>query len=378
MPSPFETAAERIAPTRSKSNFFDPAAGQSVISRYASSGREMTDAADAATQADRLLDARDSLDRRRHNRVVFDREEQDYEDRQAFRNQRAQFLETISQLQPDADDFEDQISGLYKSLPQAALADDAVTDMLAYKRKVADDLRNERQYQGRREEQFKDRERLYQMRLENDPRLANLPPEERNRFYGPDGDFDYVGAAQRAYEIGRANKVEDAVNRTAAVEDWKRENMPEKSLSAEEKRLKGLAREHILGDAEAFPNQVDVLRRGLTKTEGEKAVPPKEEDLKKDPRYQDARLYESRKFEAELESARNMGRDAYIAKGGSSENAKRKRAEVWEFANLGRPAEGAAAPATPALPSAPAVGTEEDGYVFTGGDPADSKNWKKK
>lgn len=38
---------------------------------------------------------------------------------------------------------------------------------------------------------------------------------------------------------------------------------------------------------------------------------------------------------------------------------------------------GAAAPATPAAPKPPAVGTVQDGYRFKGGNPADQKNWEK-
>lgn len=355
MSSAFEATAERIAPSRPTTNYFDQAAGQDVIARYANSGRVLEDSGRAAEAANRLLATGNLIDRSRRDRILFDREDEEYNDKKAFKQQRGEFLESIAAIDPEADDFEAQISNLYKSLPQSALDDDAVVDLLSFKRKRADDLLNERQMQTRRQETLDDRKEFLRYKAQNDPRLNVLSPEERTRFMTPDGDFDFVGAGQFAYEKLRGQKKEDQKE----IIDYRVEKRPD--TDAELK----LAKQHV-ADADAFPDQVDAIRKIEMKRKGDGY---KETDLKNVPGYAEARDYESNKLNAELGSARNMSRDAYIALGGKSEAAKRKRGELYDIANKGR--DQGANPG-------PAVGTEEDGYVFLGGNAADPKNWKKK
>lgn len=332
MPSALEAAAERLAPTRAGTSYFDPAASQSVISRYANAGREAEDSKVVADAADNLLRTRNSLEDRRRNRVVFDREDEEYEERKAFKAQRGEFLESIAAIDAEADDFEDQISALYKSLPPGALQDDAVVDMLQFKRKRADDLLNERQAQTRRQEAFDDRRTLMHERYSNDPRLAVLSPEERNSYVSKDGDFDHVGAAQAAYEKTRQQKLDDQEESARRKIQLKIE-ADDKDLTEQERKLKASVRQHILGDEEAFPNQVEVIRRQL---QAGKKKPVEDKDLKAAPGYNDAKLYESRKFESELESARNMPLEKYLSLGGKSDTAREKRTAVWNAAQLGK------------------------------------------
>lgn len=346
MPTALDQAAERIAPSKASTNFFDPAPGQSVISRYANAGRRLEDSTLAAEAEGRLANFRQDRLTMRRNQQTFDRDEQEFQEKQAFKVERGGFLEKIASIDPEADDFDQQISDLYKSLPSAAMQDDAVTDMLAYKRKTADDIRNERQMVTRREESLEDRKELMRLRFANDQRLAVLSPEERSRFVTPDGDFDSVGAAQLAYEKARANKKDDQLEVAATKRAWKIEDAAEKDLSAAERELKTLAKEHATGDTVAFPSQVEALRQTLTKN----GKPPKDTDLKKAPGYEAARRYDSNKFVSELESARNMAEEEYVAAGGSGldDTAKAKRRTLWQAAQAGAEAAPAAPAAVPA------------------------------
>lgn len=119
------------------------------------------------------------------------------------------------------------------------------------------------------------------------------------------------------------------------------------------------------------------MRQTLTKN----GKPPKDTDLKKAPGYEAARRYDSNKFVSELESARNMAEDEYVAAGGSGldDTAKAKRRTLWQAAQAGaEAAPQAPAAAVPArAPGVPEVGFRKGGYVFKGGNPADKNNWEK-
>lgn len=335
MPDTLESLAERLSPTRARTSYFDPGPGQSVMSRYANAGRRLADSELAAEASSRLTQSRERRLMARDRQVQFDRDEEDYREKQDFKIQRGKFLETIAAIRPEAEDFEDQISNLYKTLPPAAMQDDAVVDMLHAKRATATDLRNERQMQARRDEDQANRIALLRERHRTDPRLAPLSPEEYDKFWTPDGEFDSVGAGQLAYQKSRQDKVNDQVDVAKQKAALKIEKAKDEELSPRGKELRDLAKEHTTGDAEAFPDQVNVIRQRLaasTKKTG-KAL---EDLVKADPGYAAAKEYESNKFVSELESARKMGLDEYVAKGGSSDASKAKRKTVWEAAQVGK------------------------------------------
>jgi len=368
MATPLATMAERIAPTRATTDYFNPAAGQSVMSRYANAGRRLEDSALAADAGSRLLQSRGDRLALRGRQIALDRDEEEYREKQDFKVNRGRFLEQIASINPEAEDFDDQISRLYTGLPAGAMDDDAVTDLLAAKRATAADVRNERQMQARRDEEFQNRLALLKERYNRDPRLAALTPEERDRFFTPDGEFDSVGAAQLAYQKARQDKKADTLEVAATKRQWKIEDMADKDLDDAQKRLKTLAKEHAEGDATAFPSQVEAIRQKLTKD----GKPPKEEDLKKDPGYAAARKYDSSKFVSELESARNMTQDEYVAAGGTGLDgtAKEKRRTVWQAAQAGGTA---APPATPATAKALDRDTAASILQEAGGDKAKAR-----
>jgi hypothetical protein len=355
MPTTLDKAAEQIAPTRATTDYFNPAAGQSVMSRYANAGRRVADSELAAEAGSRLLASRTDRLTRKREQVQFDRDEEDYREKQDFKVQRGDFLRQIASISPEAEDFEDQIAQLYTTLPEAALKDDAVVDMLHSARASATDLRNERQAQARRDEEQANRVALIKERYARDPRLNSLSPEEREQFYGPDGEFDSVGAAQLAYQKARQDKKTDAVEVAKAKMDLKVESTPDRDLDDDLRALKTLAKEHTQGDPVAFPSQVEAIRaskdqRDKLKGKKDKAL---EDAIKKEPDYEKARKYDSNRFVSELESARNMTEAEYVDAAGKdlAANLKEKRRVVWKAANPG----GQQAPA-PATPAAPATG----------------------
>ncbi len=365
MPTALEAAAEQIAPARAGSNYFDPAASQSVISRYANAGREVQDAGLASEAADRLLRSREDRLTRQRNTVLWGRDEQEYAEKQEFKAQRGQFLETISSLNPEADDFEKQLSDLYKTLPPAAIEDDAVGAIIGWKQKVYQDRLNERDMVTRSEDAFNRRLELENRKAKTKTLLSGLAPEEIDSLRDPvTGEVDMDEAIYLAGQRSRENKKADQLDVAAEKRRWKIEDAKDVDLSPRLREQKILAKEHAEGDPEAFPSQLDSLRTALsTKDEKGNLKPPSDDKLKKDPRYEAARRYESKKFISELESARNTPDiEKYVAMASPpgappiSDAAKEKRRTLWRVANA---ADAAGTVST--TPPAP-EGTVED-YV---------------
>ena len=367
MVTAFEKAAEQVAPSKAATNYFDPAAGQTVVSRYANVGREMQDAGVASEAADRLLRSREDRLLRQRNAVLWDRDEQEHAEKQEFKAQRGQFLEAIGTLDPEADDFEQQLSDLYKTLPPAAVNDDAVTALVNWKQKVYQDRLNERDMAARGEDAFNRRLEMEQRKTKTKALLSGLPPEQIEKLRDPvTGEVDLDEAIYLAGQMSRENKKADQLEVAAQKRQWKIEDAKDTDLSPKLREQKIIAKEHAEGDPEAFPSQLDNLRAVLATKDDKGVVKPVSEDkLKKDPRYEAARRYESKKFISELESARNTPDfEAYVAKAGTgiSDAAKEKRRTLWRVAN-------AADAAGTVTPPAAAQGVVED-YVPPSAAPA--------
>ena len=328
MPPTLESVAEEISPSSARTNYFDVAGGDDVIARYGNARRGVESSEFAANAATRLTRSREDRLMGERRRIDWDREDQEHAEKQDFKAQRGQFLETISMIDPEADDFEEQISTIYKTLPPGARDDDAVGALISWKQKVYQDRLNEKDMQARREDAFNDRRALMMERYANDPRLASLTPDDRKQFISPDGSFDHVGAAQLAYQRSRGDKQEDSKERTATVEETRNEREARKERKEAVTTL-------IRGDRGAFPSQIESLRAasGLKN----KKVRT-DDDLKKDfpAEYAAAAAYDKDPEASEFGSALNAETaDAYVAMGGDklSDTQKRKRRQVWEEAN---------------------------------------------
>ena len=111
------------------------------------------------------------------------------------------------------------------------------------------------------------------------------------------------------------------------------------------------------------------MRAGLSTTDAKGNVKPVSEDkLKKDPRYEAARRYDSKKFISELESARNtpdIEKYVELAGDGISDAAKEKRRTLWRVANPVAATGATAAPpaANPPAPAAAAAPLPKDTLV---------------
>jgi len=347
MPSTLETAAESLAPSAARTNYFDQADSQSVIARYGNSkiGAESSAAlADASSRLARSREDRLLMGRRQ---VEWDRDNAEYQEKQDWKAQRGDFLKQIALLDPMAEDYQTARTALYQQLPPNVRDDDAVTAIMVANDKAYDNRVQEADLKARRDEDFARRKELTTTRMKNATWLNVLSPEERDRFNLPDGDYDFAAAGNLAYERTRQQKKDDSVEMAKEKQAIRMEGRPKDDPARK------IAEEHVV-DTAAFPNQVDVLRSRKMAEKGKKFDEKK--DVKADPGYEDARLYESNKFESELASARNMDRSAYVNKvTGLSDAAKKKRGEVWDAAQYGAKEEEA--------PATPPAASPEDKFV---------------
>lgn len=152
---PLTYAAEQLAPARATTNFFDPAPGQNVISRYANSGIALSGATDALDFQTKQAAAQREMARAQRDALLADREDVEYAERQDFKAQRGEFLDQLATIDPTADDFDEQSSALLSSLPAGALEDDAVKALLSHKSRIADSIRTEREMEARRQDQLR-------------------------------------------------------------------------------------------------------------------------------------------------------------------------------------------------------------------------------
>lgn len=346
MADPLAALAEREVPERT--NYFDPDAARTIIAKYGNTRAERESSgafADAAARyqagQSQALRLREDAARAARDKVMQGREDREYAARQEALAQQGEFLSSLNDLNPEDPEYDVKVTEFMGGLPPELHEEPAVKSILAYKNRVADSIRTEKEMQTRRNETFQDRKELLKMRYENDNRLAALSPQERQSFVDPaTGEFDSVGAAQLAYQKTRGDKKEDSKEIIA-------ERAKASAQKAEELDRRKSVAEIGVADQEAFPSQIETFRTQYPKFNPSAAKP--EEMVA----FEKAKAYERKKLESEMASALARDNpDEYVnLVPNASEAAKKKRRDLWELAHEMR---GNATPETPdsATPSA--------------------------
>lgn len=336
MPDPLALAAEQMAPAPARTNFFDPAAGQTIISRYANTkraneglealGKAVSGYADSQMALEnqqmrrddqaiqrqgleaRLEDQRLQRETAERNRTVFDRETLKYDEEQQAKEGQGEFLTALAGLDPTDPEFQGKVSELIAGANDVIVKDAAAQAILQFKNRAWEN-------QNRRKEQ----------ELRPAVRLASLGLKPEEFVYDElTGDLDVVSSTVRAYEKkGSAKSAEEQAKDA------------EKAATDLEKDTKTL-----IADSTVFPSQVSNYMRAYGADEKggpNKAAKPLE--------YQQAEEYDANKYESELNSAKNMTLEQYVdAVPGLKSAQQAKRKAVWELANGKASAAPAAAP----------------------------------
>lgn len=359
MADPLTALVDREAPAPTK--FFDPAAGQSILSRYSNarlsqrSSGALADAAERVTQG--RLQARDvaAEDRRlERERLLQDREDAEFEEKKAADASRMDFLATLDQIDPESDDFDDQVVGFLHQLPPALSEDPGVKTILSLKARMADDSRQRRDAEASKKQTFENQLAMARERAKLQMSY-DVTDEDVKAATRPDGTLDEL----RLGMLAGANKKKSAGNEFTRRQKLMQENrlalIDARDLSKKGKERRANVERFIIEDAAAFPNRTASL---LATTGGKKTL----DDLKLDPKTSAdaiaAEQWDKNKLQKELSAAyAYQDPDEYVnLMKGLDDSQKARRRQVWEHAHRDETFEERGA--TPAAPE----GTVED-YV---------------
>jgi len=297
MADPLTAVADRFAPPQT--NFFDPAAGQNVISRYANAriGQEASEA--LAGSAERLYRLRQDEQRRKFDeeqmareRLTWTREDEDYEARKQAESSRVELFRAFNQIDATAPDYTERLAEFVTSLPPALVEDEALRVAIQAKNADADDARRAVETSKTREHQLT----MLKSRADLNPTMMYLKPEDRQEFTLPDGTVDQAGLIARAKDREFAAKGSEWDRRQKAMQEGRIRATKPEDLSKKTREQRPMFKT-MVEDKGAFPSQVDVFLKASGEKDIETAALDNPEGLRQ------AKAWDAKKFDNELNAA---------------------------------------------------------------------------
>ena len=335
MADPFTDTVETLAPSRPTTSFFSNPSDSDVITRRWASGQALQAAQMEREAAQGLADTASRLEKSRLERaaagrqkLLWGREDEEYEERQNYKATRGETLKALAGINPEQPDYLERRAELLAGLPMFVKEDDAVAAIMA-----ANDSRYQRfeAETARREDmdtRFRNSVALAERNDVVKAALKGLPPERLQQLRDPvTGELDVQRAMFEAGEIESKRKISEAAAKGAMK--------PAASLSKEQKLVRDTALTTVESDPAAFRRPMDNLikqwqtKKGLTRQ-------PTEEELRKE--FPDTEVTYAKEWKPEFEFpvARETSRQEYIDAGGKdtlNDFQKAKRGAVWDAAN---------------------------------------------
>lgn len=327
MADPLELAAEEMAPSRPATSFFAENANPAF--RAAAAGRRLEDQQLVSQAVSGLADSRLQRRLRRREEMLFDREEKEIMAKDRWKASRGDFLSQISRLDETAPDYNQARNDLISSLPPEALQDDAFQSIMRFKDGMAADLMA-RKEEAEREQRYikRGRESLKTQAVASLLELG-VPQDAIADLEDENGEFDFNKVFRTYGEWQRKLKSEEARAKAQAEA-----NEP---ISPSEARTRIAA---AIEDEQAFPSDVNKL---LTKYKnaskkdagGVEARTLENLEAKWPEEYARAKAADDRKAADFIAIATRMDQDDFVNyREGLSDQAKERRAKVWEWAQL--------------------------------------------
>lgn len=263
MADPLAQVADDFAPA--PLNFFDEKQAQNIMSRYADARTDFETR--SATQQYRLAEERDRREAERveRDRLLADRDDIEYEEKQAARGARSQFIGDIMELSEDDEDFDSKIIGVLKDAPPAVQEDETIRDILKVKRDKAERMRQEKVRLGMETQKQEYGLKKSEASRRNSALWGYLTPEDLQSLpRDPDtGEIDREMGLSRAVERKRAAEKEDFSAKTEVRAEAAKDVLRVSAMSKEEKALHDETKDILINNDEAFPSAVENLRRKL-------------------------------------------------------------------------------------------------------------------
>lgn len=383
MADPLAELADRTVPERT--NFFNPADAQTIMSRYANARRGAETSELVARSAERNLRAQREAELLDRQRVTWDRDDEDYYAKKDALKQRGDFIRQMGQqLDPRSPDYNRQVTEFVSGLPQELAEDETIKGVLASMNAEADDFRSNERLRESKEQSLRNAMTLNDQRAGF--RFKFLKPEDYERNTTQDGTVDWRtlnaidAERERAYKEGEFSRKENlrTSNRLRLVDA--------RDLSKRGRERRGNIQKFLVEDRAAFPPRFEneVLNeyrksKGLGAEDKVNTV-SLEASPEWEPKLAAARKKDADPLENELSAAFAYDDpDDYVNLiSGLSESQKERRRAVWEHAHRDDAVEeiegtSPAAPAS-AQPQAPAFQRTKTINGKTYG--FDGKGWK--
>lgn len=335
MEDPLAAMAEREVPA--PTNYFDPAAAQTVISRYASA-RRRADSSGAVAEAESqalgrrsaFLRVQDDEAKVARDAVMQDREDVDYFARKDALLQKGNFIRNMGQqLDPKSPEYNAQVTKFMADLPNELADDDTIKSVLQSMNAEADDYRS----RANMEAGVDKRAGVKFKHITNDDFVAN----QRADGNGP--NMEALAAIDAERERGYKEKT--FTGRLKQIEDKQVRLMDRRAMSKPAQKRDTEVEDWIFKDKEAFPSQVEGIKRAYLadpENKGKMSVSTTvlESSKKWGDKYAEALAWDKDPMKNELSAAYSYeDSDDYVRRAGDgiSDEKKARRLATWKHAH---------------------------------------------
>jgi hypothetical protein len=336
MADPLAELADRQVPERT--NYFDPAASQTVISRYANARRGAESSGILAKAADDQMRSRNEQARADRQQVMWNRDDEDYQAKKDALSQQGEFLITLSQLDHEDPDYVNKLSETVAGMPPQLLEEAAVKSILTFKDRAADDARQRRNSEAGKQQTLANQQAMFRERAQYGPAFKHITPEDYKNATLPDGSTDMRTLFTLGNERERAYKEGEFARRQDLLQQNRIQLVKEQDLSKRGRERRGNVAKFIVEDRQAFPRAIETLA-GQYASQNDGKAPANIELLKSNPKwsakYLQAEAQDKSPLNYELSAAfAYPDADDYVnLVPGISESQKDRRRQVWEHAH---------------------------------------------
>lgn len=361
MADPLSEYADRTVPA--PTNYFDPAAAQTIISRYANTRAErgVLDAVADTTARRQQITMNDQ--RIARDAALMTQEDDDYRAKNEALKGRGDFLRTMAKdLDPRDPGYNKKVTELMATIPPELAADESVRGVLHSMNAEADDYRSQENARVSGERMLDRQQQMF--REKSQFGLKNIKPEDlanAPRLADGSPDLQYLGAVNNERE--RAYREGEFTRKQGLSLQGKLQVIDAKELSKKGQARRANVQRFIVEDKAAFPPRfVNEVVQEFSKTR--KAGAPKATtfDLENDPEWKGklraAQQRDNNPLNSELSSAFAYDDpDTYINLVPKlSDSQKERRRQVWEHAHRDEAVEESPGePGAPVVPPAMAV-----------------------